>query len=241
MQLLLPSFHPSCTFPWKNLEELSLLWAGNTEKHSRSKFQTLIYIIVLLPVFTKCKQHVRDGFRIENMMWRLWYRQAIMQKRSEPRAPSLSIPSSPTAVRLSRTRSLPNLSRPLHQTEQQQRTYLQQQQQPQIIATTRRKFFIDDEEDDDVSDSESSISTNDSYWPATESAFSSCSSLPLGDEELFVKQCPSSRPRSSPVSTLSTLLQQRTPHNIPSTTLKRCESHFSHLDQWFTNTENPIH
>lgn len=44
MQLLLPSFHPSCAFPWKNLEELSLLWAGNTEKHSRSKFQTLIYI-----------------------------------------------------------------------------------------------------------------------------------------------------------------------------------------------------
>lgn len=27
------------------------------------------------PVFTKCKQSLKDGRRLENMSWRLWYRE----------------------------------------------------------------------------------------------------------------------------------------------------------------------
>ncbi|CAO3612109.1 unnamed protein product [Cunninghamella echinulata] len=59
MQLFLLGLHDKNAFSCKNLEQLSSLWAA----------------------FTKCKQNIRDGFRLENMSWRLWYREAMMKKR----------------------------------------------------------------------------------------------------------------------------------------------------------------
>ncbi|ORZ20753.1 hypothetical protein BCR42DRAFT_409434 [Absidia repens] len=62
MQLFFMRLHENDhTFACKNTDQLSALWAA----------------------FTKCKRNIRDGFRLENMSWRLWSRQAMMRKRFE--------------------------------------------------------------------------------------------------------------------------------------------------------------
>lgn len=44
--------------------------------------------------FTKCKSNLRDGFRLENMSWRLWYREAMIRKRLDTEA-TIALQSSP--------------------------------------------------------------------------------------------------------------------------------------------------
>ncbi|CAO3591737.1 unnamed protein product [Absidia cylindrospora] len=62
MQLFFMRLHENDhTFACKNTDQLPSLWAA----------------------FTKCKRNIRDGFRLENMSWRLWSRQALMRKRFE--------------------------------------------------------------------------------------------------------------------------------------------------------------
>lgn len=45
------------------------------------------------PVFTKCKESIQDGRRLENISWRLWHRHLSANSRS--RNPLLTIPPHP--------------------------------------------------------------------------------------------------------------------------------------------------
>ncbi|KAG1464630.1 hypothetical protein G6F56_005043 [Rhizopus delemar] len=92
--LLINSNLSEQSLPWNNLDQLSSLWA----------------------TFTKCKSNIRDGFRLENLSWRLWYRQSVLQKKQKPNtvqdidfAAANTHTHSNTTVTLRRTRSLPNL------------------------------------------------------------------------------------------------------------------------------------
>ncbi|KAI8074630.1 hypothetical protein BC940DRAFT_288708 [Gongronella butleri] len=60
MQLFFASLHDKTSFNYNNLDQLSSLWAA----------------------FTKCKRNLRDGFRLENMSWRLWYRETRLRRPS---------------------------------------------------------------------------------------------------------------------------------------------------------------
>ncbi|KAG2202894.1 hypothetical protein INT47_008926 [Mucor saturninus] len=82
---------PYKSVPWNNLDQLSCLWG----------------------VFTKCKNNIRDGFRLENLSWRLWYRQSVLQKKAEPKTCELDFSSREKS--LHRTKSLPDLSQWSHQ------------------------------------------------------------------------------------------------------------------------------
>ncbi|CAO3623397.1 unnamed protein product [Cunninghamella blakesleeana] len=79
MQVFLMGLHDKNTFSCKNLDQLPSLWAA----------------------FTKCKQNIRDGFRLENMSWRLWYREAMMKKRINTEA-SVYLPESSTQLMLTK-------------------------------------------------------------------------------------------------------------------------------------------
>ncbi|KAI9472309.1 MAG: hypothetical protein EXX96DRAFT_583598 [Benjaminiella poitrasii] len=48
--------------PWNNLYQLSNLWT----------------------ILTKYKNNLTEGFRLENISWRLWYRQFILKKKNKP-------------------------------------------------------------------------------------------------------------------------------------------------------------
>ncbi|KAI0260468.1 hypothetical protein BC834DRAFT_1044630 [Gloeopeniophorella convolvens] len=48
----------------------------------------------LWTIFTKCKESLQDGRRLENISWRLWYRELALQSASLPSSPD-SPPSSP--------------------------------------------------------------------------------------------------------------------------------------------------
>ncbi|KAL0097469.1 hypothetical protein J3Q64DRAFT_1713485 [Phycomyces blakesleeanus] len=67
------------------------LWGGHLE------------LSLLWSVFSKCKKNVQ-GLRIENISWRLWYRQAVLRR---PKAPHQPIPLPDSLPLLTRTRSLP--------------------------------------------------------------------------------------------------------------------------------------
>ncbi|KAI9283133.1 hypothetical protein BY458DRAFT_495528 [Sporodiniella umbellata] len=55
--------------------------------------------------FTRCKSDMRDGFRLENLSWRLWYRQCVLQKPNRVHL-NLAVPQ-PT---LRRSCSMPKLT-----------------------------------------------------------------------------------------------------------------------------------
>lgn len=62
------------------------LFYGNAFKHSISDF-------LPLSVFTKCKESVQDGRRLENISWRLWYRELIQAQVSyQPPTPESATP-----------------------------------------------------------------------------------------------------------------------------------------------------
>lgn len=90
-------------------------------------------------VFTKCKKNIRDGFRLENLSWRLWYRQSVLQKKVEPKT-SEDIDFSSREKGLQRTKSLPDLSQWSHQKN--------------FRNTTSQKFYMVEQEDDESEEEE---------------------------------------------------------------------------------------
>ncbi|KAI8091398.1 uncharacterized protein B0P05DRAFT_527343, partial [Gilbertella persicaria] len=113
--------------PWNNLDQLSSLWA----------------------VFTKYKNNMRDGFRLENLSWRLWYRQSVLQKKEKPKTSGDMNYSTMLVRPLRRTRSLPILSQ-WHQNVLQKKTTKlvpSKQPLPSELPQQRKKqkFFITEE------------------------------------------------------------------------------------------------
>ncbi|ORY91358.1 hypothetical protein BCR43DRAFT_498956 [Syncephalastrum racemosum] len=140
LHLLVTSLHPLHKFRWSNVDELSSLWA----------------------VFTKCKRNIRNGFRLENLSWRLWARHTIQQRRRKPATfigpkeqiddMGLTIESHAKDNRLAlkRSQSLPNLpSLPAAtmMTPPANATLLTTQSK-KSSDSSHSKFFIDDDEEE---------------------------------------------------------------------------------------------
>lgn len=51
----------------------------------------------ILLVFTKCKDNLENGHRLENLSWRLWYKSTMTQKQSSTTLTNLSILADPMA------------------------------------------------------------------------------------------------------------------------------------------------
>lgn len=210
-------------------------------------------------VFTKCKRQLRNGFRLENLTWRLWYRQAVMRKQT---APAISnepdMAASPVAsTQLTRSRSLPNLS--MHHYAKQTRTPMFHDKpappQPTFSNNTTNKFYIDNDADDDDDDTVSSSIDNSCYWASTTCSSTPSSIMSMEDDSsiLFTKQ--DVKPLSScgttnttkPTSLLSLMLhqqkqqqQQHEPSNKGSSSvvnhsLRRCSNRFGRLNEWFAS------
>lgn len=128
---------PYKSVPWNNLDQLSCLWGGNvTSKASYAKTKILTFFFKI--VFTKCKKNIRDGFRLENLSWRLWYRQSVLQKKVEPKTCELDFSSREKS--LHRTKSLPDLSQWSHQKKS--------------FKKPSQKFFITVEQEESESEEE---------------------------------------------------------------------------------------
>lgn len=66
------------------------LWTGMTPIASHPSGEGNKIILV----FTKCKESLTDGRRLENISWRLWYQEMAVSHRSPSSSPgSLSPPS----------------------------------------------------------------------------------------------------------------------------------------------------
>lgn len=69
------------------------MWTGAYPDGIRTYSRCLF----LLPVFTKCKESLKDGRRLENISWRLWYREMSYSHGSDGSSTgSLSPPLSET-------------------------------------------------------------------------------------------------------------------------------------------------
>src|SRR6266404_2880073 len=88
-------------------DALVALWTGNiphiptlflAPSHLRSR-----------PVFTRCKESLQDGRRLENISWRLWYRELATHPRTPSHPPpppiSLTCPLTPVSEKGSRDRT----------------------------------------------------------------------------------------------------------------------------------------
>ncbi|CEP12109.1 hypothetical protein [Parasitella parasitica] len=192
--------------PWNNLDQLSCLWA----------------------VFTKYKRNIQDGFRLENLSWRLWYRQSVLQRKMEPRT-SEDIDFSTTNQngnkQLIRARSLPDLS--------------QWSQQKQLLNSSdtktnvKQKFFITSTADDTSSVDEEEEQEEEEMEPKQEQLVFTKNTTKLNS---FSSTATSAL--SKPVSLLTDMLQ-RTESNVSLVTssgLRRCQSRYCRLDQFFLNT-----
>ncbi|CAO3590208.1 unnamed protein product [Absidia cylindrospora] len=206
--------------------------------------------------FTKCKRNIRDGFRLENMSWRLWYREAIIRKRLERDANATDLVL-PAAIELQdtnisnkqlvRTRSLPSLScqaQHIRDSCQTTNTLINEEKMTlsadvptKIITTTitkRSKFYIDQDDSDvdslyDEDDMDCfDIDDDDDSSYSTDSASSSFD----GQHHLSAK----------PMSLLTHLLQKESNHVGPATAatigaasggLRRSHC-YGRLDQWFS-------
>jgi hypothetical protein len=69
-------------------DALSALWT------SKLDFVLSVSFLTLFLVFTKCKESLQDGRRLENISWRLWHRELILAQQSylPPTPDSVSIP-----------------------------------------------------------------------------------------------------------------------------------------------------
>ncbi|GAA5797418.1 hypothetical protein EDC94DRAFT_656654 [Helicostylum pulchrum] len=199
------------TLPWNNLDQLSCLWS----------------------VFTKCKKNIRDGFRLENLSWRLWYRQSVLQKKVEPKT-SEDIEFTTEKKQLTRTRSLPDLSQWSHQKNVLQRPISVNLTQKFYIPTPTPSFELDD-----PLDIEDSSSSEDSSWSEEEEDEDE------DDDDLltFTKKTMinglsvpnTTSALSKPVSLLSDMLQSTDAVKENNNSgLRRCQSRYSRLDQFFS-------
>lgn len=170
-------------------------------------------------VFTKCKKNIRDGFRLENLSWRLWYRQSVLHKKIEPHtSEDIDIFSTSTEERkqLTRTRSLPDLSQWSHQKntllKHSSTTLSSGQITPSAVTRQQKMFMIDDEETESESELED-----------------------VEEEEVitFTKKIQDSYCHSKPVSLLTDMLEEEQQNNSG---LRRCQSRYYRLDQYFATT-----
>ncbi|KAF1800893.1 hypothetical protein V8B55DRAFT_1531798 [Mucor lusitanicus] len=192
--------HQYKALPWNNLDQLSSLWA----------------------VFTKYKRNIQDGFRLENLSWRLWYRQSVLQKKVEPKTSEdidfSTASASTSSKQLTRTRSLPDLSQ-----WSQQKQFLETSGQDMHV---KQKFFISAKDgvhlnDEDEEEEEEPEQLMFAKKTTRFNSFSSTASSAL----------------SKPVSLLTDMLQ-RTESNVSLVTnsgLRRCQSKYCRLDQFFLN------
>ncbi|KAF7732122.1 hypothetical protein EC973_006377 [Apophysomyces ossiformis] len=186
---------------WSNLDELSSLWA----------------------VLTKCKRNLKDGCRLENLSWRIWYRHAIMMKQTAPN--TASDLAMPTSVPLTRTRSLPTLCAP---------TIPDPSPSQENCSTERRsKFYIDQSDSEEEEEEEFS---DDDEWDMDSSNTASSSDFSFeedddnddnDDDHLEFGKYKTSLVSKPQISILSTMLQQNTPHRG----LRRCQSRYHQLAQ----------
>lgn len=190
--------------------------------------------MTLCTVFTKYKRNIQDGFRLENLSWRLWYRQSVLQKKAEPKTSEdidFSATNATTTAnnkQLTRTRSLPDLS--------------QWSQQKQLLSKSdhsmnmKQKFFITTTDDTREEDEEEEEDTEDEIEEEEEEQ---------QEQLLFTKETTkfnrfsstASSALSKPVSLLTDMLQ-RTESNVSLVTnsgLRRCQSRYCRLDQFFLN------
>lgn len=193
------------------------------------------------------------------MTWRLWYRQAIMNKKPVVSSPAISEPTSqelapvvskPPTKTLSRSRSSPTLSAQCSETAKQSSPPLSSPPPSSSSTSATNKFFIsdsEDEEDDDDYDydyDQEATTTDDdeisiSDYPLTPAATSD-------DAGLFIKQeIPPCQPVGSRTSMLAVMLNQQQQQERDSTIstspkatsgLRRCDARIERLDQWFTST-----
>ncbi|KAG2236461.1 hypothetical protein BDF21DRAFT_463040 [Thamnidium elegans] len=190
------------TLPWNNLDQLSCLWG----------------------VFTKCKKNIRDGFRLENLSWRLWYRQSVLQKKVEPKT-SEDIEFTTEKKQLTRTRSLPDLSQWSHQKNVlQSHTSLNITQKFYIPTPS---FELDDPLDIEDSSSEDS-------WSEEEEDDDEDSLTFTKKNMINGLSVTNTSALSKPVSLLSDMLQSTdTVKEENNSGLRRCQSRYSRLDQFF--------
>ncbi|KAI8646518.1 hypothetical protein BD408DRAFT_439919 [Parasitella parasitica] len=202
--------HQYKALPWNNLDQLSCLWA----------------------VFTKYKRNIQDGFRLENLSWRLWYRQSVLQKKIEPKTSEdidFSTTNQDGNKQLTRARSLPDLSQ-----WSQQKLLLNSSDNTMDV---KQKFFItataddansldEDKEQEEEEEEEEEMEPKQELLVFTKkttkfNCFSSSATSAL----------------SKPVSLLTDMLQ-RTESNVSLVTnsgLRRCQSRYCRLDQFFLN------
>ncbi|KAI8093350.1 uncharacterized protein BX664DRAFT_329493 [Halteromyces radiatus] len=216
MQLFFMGLHEKNNiFSCKNTDQLSSLWAA----------------------FTKCKRNLRDGFRLENMSWRLWYREVMIRKRldtetaiilsssTEQQQPYTNIDNDYTnGSTLTRTRSLPSFSQQHDIIDTCKVTSPKSLPEPPTSTSTcmikRSKFYID-HEDDEVS----SLYDDDMDSSCYSSSVSSDPSLEEEqDNDTFVN--------GKKNSLLSNLLQQKETSQSNGGGLRRCHC-YNRLDQWF--------
>lgn len=186
-------------------------------------------------MFTKYKRNIQDGFRLENLSWRLWYRQSVLQKKVEPKTSEdidfSTASASTSSKQLTRTRSLPDLSQ-----WSQQKQFLETSGQDMHV---KQKFFIsakdgvhlndedeeeEEEEDEDEDEDELEEEPEQLMFAKKTTRFNSFSST-------------ASSALSKPVSLLTDMLQ-RTESNVSLVTnsgLRRCQSKYCRLDQFFLN------
>lgn len=67
----------------------------------------LLLTFSLSPVFTKCKDNLENGRRLENLSWRLWYRESLIEKAKEQHV------RTPIPIQQRRT-TLPTRRQPQH-------------------------------------------------------------------------------------------------------------------------------
>lgn len=74
----------------KELEREDVLCGLWTRAYLRDLPPIFFELTSLDKVFTKCKESLKDGHRLENISWRLWYREMI-SAQSSPASSSTSL------------------------------------------------------------------------------------------------------------------------------------------------------
>ncbi|CDS11930.1 hypothetical protein LRAMOSA04126 [Lichtheimia ramosa] len=223
---------------------------------SRNTREDLVSLWIAL---SKCKRQLQYSLRLENMTWRLWYRQAIMNKKPVVSSPAISEPTSQELVpivskqptkTLSRSRSSPTLSAQCFETAKQSSPSSPPPSSSSPSATNNKFYISDSEDEDDDYDYDYDYETT-----TTDDEDVSISDYPLtpaatGDDAgLFIKQEISSyQSAGSRTSMLAVMLnqqqqqQQQSDNTITSTSqkgatgLRRCDARIERLDQWFTSS-----
>ncbi|ORX49828.1 hypothetical protein DM01DRAFT_1101391 [Hesseltinella vesiculosa] len=203
--------------------------------------------------FTKYKRNLHHGFRLENMSWRLWYRETRLRKTSLPNTNTMELPSAQLDhkdtlphTRLTRSRSLPSLSYP-SQVLAQPTTSIDTPTYS-AVSPPQPKFFVGlDDDESDLDDEEEWVNQRwcmdddeeDMVSLEDSGEFSSCGSSVIDEDDL-------AEPKQ-PISLLTSLLQKQAVaaaasiKSLPdaSPCLRRSHCH-GRLDQWFSQQQTTL-